>query len=182
MFLPVLPVPFGLPADERAATLSGADESPKCDAEPSLKAETCACSQGLCFTPSRCKPSTLCKPGVLNELELATTELNGSAMQAKTQLLEAPERATILMSLVFNDSNGRSTYVGQWEADDQLNNRRMPRGYLRELRRIRFFIESARQANSTLPIHVMVGGERFERGKKVGWGPRSNTEHVIGWM
>lgn len=103
-------------------------------------ASECLCSAG-CGSSWSCRPSSLCDA----PMDPAAPVRLPEALLAAA----APPRVAILLFLAFNRSLVRNKYAHRPHA-----------AYDRELVRILWFVQSARRANTTLPIHVVVGPER----------------------
>ena len=98
-------------------------------------ASACLCSQGCPTSWLGCRPSWLCAANV-----------SSSAVPAPHRITQ---NVAVLLYLTFSMKDVRHKYAGNpWRA------------YKRELRRITWFLHTARRENVSLPIHIVVGGDR----------------------
>eukprot|EP00966_Prymnesium_polylepis_P162669 3759438-Prymnesium_polylepis.1 len=98
-------------------------------------AQACLCSQGCPTSWLSCRPSWLC---------------GANASSSELPPEHPPTRnVAVLLYLTFRTADVRHKYAAKpWHA------------YRRELRRITWFLHTARRENVTLPIHVVVAGDR----------------------
>lgn len=122
-----------------------------------VTANGCMCSRG-CASSWMCKASSLCDPltGPLANPDSSTVLQLDSPEAADAFLKKAfppkplPPRVTLALFLTFNSSLVRDKY------------RKIPyKAYNRELKRIKWFLASAARVQTKLPIHVIVGPERY---------------------
>ena len=119
----------------KCAKLADVDEEPP----PSCRLRTseCMCSNG-CQSTWQCKPSRMC---------------GGDGSERLVSRAAAAE-VPLLLFLHFNRSQLRHRFAG-----------RPMDAYAREARRIEWLIRSARLVNTSMPIHVVVGGDRSAEGE-----------------
>ncbi|KAL1522083.1 hypothetical protein AB1Y20_021726 [Prymnesium parvum] len=98
-------------------------------------ADECLCSRGCPTSWLGCRPSRLCS-------------VNGTGLSTDTQIASS-RKVSILLYLTFTTRDVRHRYAAQ-----------PYRAYKRELRRIMWFLHTARRENVSLPIHVVVAGDR----------------------
>ena len=126
----------GCPRLERLPANLSAHERDICAHRP----DQCICSRG-CQSSFACKPSILCH----NYIALPSTASHHRHGVATNSSKSVP----ILLFLHFNRSHVRSKFQhAPWRA------------YERELRRIEWFVQSAQRVRTTLPIIVVVAGDR----------------------
>ena len=122
-----------------------------------VTANGCMYSRG-CASSWKCKPSTLCDP--LTKLTSGSTSSTPSQFadpDAADKYLQTvmdgrplPPRVALVLFLTFNASLVRDKYL------------KIPyKAYNRELKRIKWFLASAARVRTKLPIHVIVGPERY---------------------
>ena len=107
-----------------------------------VSAMACGCSKGACSTETKCLPSPMC-----TNPETALKVVKGD---------EFVRRSAILLHLEYNSTLVRRAYFNK---TDEVTG--WPMAYLREYLRIENLVRSAAKVNTTLPIFVVVGGERF---------------------
>ena len=103
--------------------------------QPSARA--CLCSQGCPTSWLGCQPSFLCSVNATSSLLSATREPIPS------------RKVAILLYLTFLVKDVRHKYAAQPH-----------KAYRREVRRINWFLHTARMRNTTLPICIVVAGDR----------------------
>ena len=126
--------------------------SPYCFSAPHRKhllrcnvtAHGCTCSAG-CATSWRCRPSAVCD--TTHSFSPPASSLRESA---RIESSVDDSRVAILLFLAFNSSLVRSKYAHRPHA-----------AYEREFNRIVWFLRSATKVKTQLPIHVIVGPERY---------------------
>ena len=121
-----------------------------------VTANGCICSRG-CTSSWKCVPSPLCDAGIgdsIGNMDHSNWHSSGSssssALQAASTETSLPPRVAILLFLTFNHSLVRDKYK-----------KKPYMAYNREVKRIKWFLQSASRVKTRLPIHVIVGPERY---------------------
>ena len=125
---------------------------------PTYGASSCLCSSGVLRSDSAletCLPTPLCTKAVNNALTTVATPNARvrSALSPVVAVAAAPLQGgaapSIVLFLVFDKELIRAKYKGKAEA-----------AYEREFKRARQLLLSLRSVGTTLPVHIVVGGDR----------------------
>ena len=138
--------------------LSIGDKDSNCEAEETfiLSADGCFCSVGDCASLTKCIATAMCNG---QSGKSGKGDDDGGRRVLAQQAPPSPTTvagSAIVLYLTFNSSEVKTAYVGKFDPVTGW-----PAGYQREYNRVENLVRSARAVNTTLPMYLMVGGERF---------------------